>query len=145
MELAGVRIRDYGDDATQELNRGLENIYNVIVKMKDCSADFIDLSKTFAKGMNQLSEGLNELAENGKFAVDALNELKLAITCMEEAGNAVNRGINDVNNGFEELKAALKTKDEKAVKTALNKISTGLNQISKASSDMADTHLPADD
>ena len=132
-------LNDYGDDATQELNRGLENIYNVIVKMKDCSADFIDLSKTFAKGMNQLSEGLNELAENGQFAVDALNELKLAITCMEEAGNAVNRGINDVNNGFEELKAALKTKDEKTVKTALNKISTGLNQISKATSDMADT------
>lgn len=132
-------LNDYGDDATQELNRGSESIYDVVVRMKDISADFIDLSQKFSEGMKQLSKGLNELAENGKLGSDALNELKIAIACMEEAGNTLNRGLENVSSGFKELKTALKIKDDEAVKTALNKIRTGLNQISDGSSDMADT------
>lgn len=132
-------LNDYGDDTTKELNRGSEIIYDTLIRMKDCSANFIDFSKTFREGMRKLSEGLNELAENGNFGVDTLNEIKHSIVYMEEAENTFEHGINDINIGFEELKAALTTKDDEAVKAAFNKIGTGLKQISSAISDIADT------
>ena len=129
----GGYVSDYADHAISEFDRASSVLSDVANQLADITEQLPDFSDDLSDGVGRLEDAMDDFSDAGDISSDAISQLKDAVDELGEASRLLTDGMNKIQTGLSELKKAINV-DEDAARAALEKIQTGIDEVSEASS-----------
>lgn len=124
------QMSDYTDGVITEINRGGDILAEAMDRMAEISKGATALSKEITAALDQIEQAIRQMARIDGSGVR--EELEKSADDLVEAGEQLEKGTQELADGMKELSTVVQIKDEEAARAALDKIISGLSNLSAA-------------